>query len=174
MKKFCLSLLFLALLCGCAVVPRRVEILQWPEQIVDLQGEGRLDLKWNGQNLSASFALSMHYPDRLLLEAYGSPFGQTILHLQKDDDKFLLIAGNEKFTKEDLLRERYGFGVDQLMDGLAMKGNKQGGPGGPVSVQHEDYRVAYGQDRRDRRTMCWERDDARLCLTFTDISFGKP
>jgi len=171
MKKF--LLLFLVLLCGCAVVPRRVEIVQWPARIVDLQGEGQLDLNWNGEKLSGSFALSMHYPDSLLLEVYGSPFGQTVIHLQRDGDKFLLIAGDEKITNETLLTERYGFGVSQLMDGLALKGDRQETPGG-LLVQHESYRVVYTQDRRGRRNECWERGNARLCLTFTDVSFGKP
>lgn len=172
MKKY--AFLFLVLLSACAVMPRRVEIVQWPSGVTALQGEGDLDLRWNAEKLSGSFALNMHYPDALLLEVYGSPFGQTVVHLQKDGDKFLLIAGNEKSTNEALLTEQYGFGVRQLTDGLAMRGDRQETPGGGLLIQHADYRVVYGQDRRGRRTMCWEREDARLCLTFTDVSFGEP
>lgn len=170
MKK--LVLLFLVLASACAVVPRRVEVAQWPALINSLQGEGNLDLRWKAEKLSGTFALNMHYPEALLFEVYGSPFGQTVIHLEKDADKFLLIAGNEKTTNEALLTEQYGFGVRQLIDGLAMKGERQDTPGG-LSIQHEDYRVVYGEDRRGRRTVCWERGDARLCLTFTDISFGE-
>ena len=172
--RYRLLLLFLVLLSACAVVPRRVEIVRWPEHITDLQGEGQLDLKWKGENLSGSFALTMNYPNGLLLEVYGSPFGQTVLHLQKDGDKFLLIAGDEKITDEGALRARYGFGSMELMDGLAMKGDKQEAPGEGFAIPHEGYVVIYGQDRRGRRRMCWERGDARLCLTFTDVSFEKP
>jgi hypothetical protein len=166
-------LLILILLSACVVVPRRVEIVRWPDRIDALQGEGNLDLRWKAEHLSGTFALNMRYPDALLFEVYGSPFGQTVVHLQKDGDKFFLIAGDEKTTNEALLAERYGFGVRQLMDGLAMKGDRQDSPVG-VTIQHEDYCVVYGQDRRGRRTVCWERADARLCLAFTDASFEEP
>jgi hypothetical protein len=169
MKK-CL-VLFLVLLASCAIVPRRVEIVQWPAVITDLSGEGNLDLRWEGEKLSGSFALKMRYPDTLLLEVYGSPFGQTVVHLEKDGDKFLLIAGDEKITNEALLADRYAFGARQLVDGLAMRGERQEMPGGGMSIHHGDYLVAYGQDRRGRRNVCWERGNARLCLTFTDLSF---
>ena len=154
-------------------MPRKAEIAQWPAEITGLQGEGDLDLRWNEEKLSGSFALNMRYPDVLLLEVYGSPFGQTIVHLEKDGDKFLLIAGNEKTTNEALLVERYAFGARQLVDGLAMKGERQETPEGGYVIQNKDYRVVYGQNRRGQRTECWERGKARLCLTFTDISFGE-
>lgn len=171
MKKY--VLLFLVLLSACAIVQRRAEVVEWPDRITTLQGEGDIDLRWKAEHLSGTFALNMRYPDALLLEAYGSPFGQTVVHLQKDGDKFLLIAGDEKTTNEALLAEQYGFGVQQLMDGLAMKGERQDSPVG-LTIHNKDYRVVYGQDRRGRRTVCWERENARLCLTFTDASFGAP
>jgi hypothetical protein len=166
-------LLIFVLLSACAGVPRRVEIVQWPARIDSLQGEGNFDLRWKAEHLSGTFALNMRYPDALLFEVYGRPFGQTVVHLQKDGDKFLLIAGNEKTTNEALLTERYGFGVRQLMDGLAMKGDRQDSATG-LSIQHEGYCVVYGQDRRGGRTVCWEREDGKLCLDFTDVSFEEP
>ena len=172
MKKY--VLLFLLFLSACAIVPKRVEVVQWPDVVTNLSGEGNIDLRWNGEKLAGSFALRMHYPDELLLEVYGSPFGQTVVHLQKDGSKFLLIAGNEKTTDEAQLTEKYAFGVRQLIDGLAMRGERQEAPGDGFAIDHGDYRVVYGQDRRGRRTVCWERAATRLCLTFTDLSFGAP
>lgn len=173
MKKHAILVLVFVLLASCAVVPRRVEILQWPVEIENVSGEGNLDLRWEGEKLSGSFALRMRYPDSLLLEVYGSPFGQTVVHLEKEGGAFLLIAGDEKTTNEALLTERYAFGVRQLVDGLAMKGERQEMPGGGLSIRHDDYLVVYGQDRRGRRTVCWERGSARLCLTFTDLSYDR-
>lgn len=172
MKKHAVLALALILLASCAVVPRRVEIVQWPAEIESLAGEGNLDLHWNGEKLSGSFALKMHYPDALLLEVYGSPFGQTVVHLEKDRNKFLLIAGDKKTTDEDLLAEQYAFGVQQLIDGLAMKGERQEMPGGGLSIRQDDYLVVYGQGRKGRRSVCWERGSARLCLTFSDLSYN--
>jgi hypothetical protein len=172
MKKHVVLVFALVLLVSCAVIPRRVEIVQWPAEIRSLAGEGNLDLRWNGEKLSGSFALKMDYPDTLLLEVYGSPFGQTVVHLEKDRSKFLLIAGDEKTTDESLLTRQYAFGVRQLIDGLAMKGERQEMPGGGLSIRHDDYFVVYGQDRKARRSVCWERGSARLCLTFGDLSYN--
>lgn len=170
MKKF--VLLLLILLSACAVVPKKGEIVRWPAEISNLRGEGSLDLKWKGEHLSGPFAMNMAYPGSLLFEVYGSVFGQTIVHLEKNGDKFLLIAGNEKSTDEERISREYGFGVRELMDGLAMKGERKETPEGIV-IDHGDYRAVYGQDRKGRRTVCWEREDGRLCLTFTEVSFDE-
>lgn len=168
MKK--LLLLVALFLSGCALLQHPVQVVEWPGDVTFLQGEGDIDARWQGEKSSGTFALKMEYPDALLFEAYGSPFGQTVLHLEKKDGTFLLIAGNKKTTEEAPLVERYGFGVGQLMDALAMKGNKQETPEG-ILVRHEDYRVLYSQDGRGRKTMCLEKADGRVCLAFSQIAF---
>jgi len=118
---------------------------------------------------SGSFIARMVYPDRLFFEVYG-PFGQTLVHLEKSGENFLLIFGEEKTTDESMLVNRFGFTARELMHDLALRGEKTGSPGGLIA-QRTHYRVVYGNDRRGRRTMCWERTEGQLCLTFTQVDF---
>ena len=165
-----LLLPFVLLLSGCALLQTKVPVVQWPEEVTFLQGEGDIDAQWQGEKSSASFALKMEYPGALLFEAYGSPFGQTVLHIEKREGKLLVIAGSKKTTDETPFREKYGFGVGQLMDALAMKGEKEETPEG-LLVRRGDYSILYGEDRRRRKTMCLERAEGRICLAFSQIAF---
>jgi hypothetical protein len=170
MRKIAALLLLLALLPACALIQRKVEIIPWPSEVSFLDGEGDLDIRSPKERFSGSFTCRMAYPHMLFFEAYG-PFGQTLLHLRKDGEKFLLIAGGEKTADETVLLDRFGFTVKEFMHDLALRGDKRETPGGLVA-QGRGYQIVYGHDRRGRRTMCWERQDGRLCLAFSEISFA--
>ena len=160
----------LLLLSGCALFPHRVEVLQWPTDVPSLQGEGDLDMAWKKERFSGPFAIKMTYPDMLDLEVFG-PFGQTLLYVKKEGDRFLLATGEEKITDEAIFEERYGFRPEQLMDDLAMRGQKRETPAGLVAERGQ-YRVLYGQDRQGRRKICWEGREGSICLSFSEIGFA--
>jgi len=158
-------------LSGCALLSTRVPVVEWPEDVTFLQGEGDIDARWQGEKSSATFAVKMEYPDTLIFEVYGSPFGQTVIHIEKNGGKLLVITGKEKTTDEAPFKEKYGFGVGQLMDALAMKGKKEETPEG-LLVRQDDYSIVYGEDRKGRKTMCLEKTEGRICLDFTQIAFA--
>ncbi len=114
--------------------------------------------------------MSLAYPDRFLLEVYG-PFGQTLIYVRKEAGQFLLVAGDEKTTDEAVFEQRYGFPLSRFIDDLAMRGDRQEAPQG-WTVEHDNYRVDYGQDRRGRRQICWESGDGKICLTFDALTFA--
>ncbi|OPY71061.1 MAG: hypothetical protein A4E57_00062 [Syntrophorhabdaceae bacterium PtaU1.Bin034] len=165
-----LSLLFLLfLVAGCALIQKKAEIVQWPSDVAFLEGEGDIDTAWKKERFSGSFVIRMEYPDILLLEVFG-PFGQTLVYVSKEADRFLLVAGEEKTTDEALFRKTYGFSVQQFIDDLALKGQTNETPEGSVA-ERRGYKVIYSQDNRGRRKMCWQGAEGRICLTFSDISF---
>jgi hypothetical protein len=168
-KKGFLFLLPLLFLSACALPQKRVEI-QWPADVTYLQGEGDLTLSWRKEKYAGPFSLMMDYPDKFILEVYGA-FGQTLVYVKKEGDSFLFMAGDEKSTNEVPFEEAYGLTVRQLMDDLAMKGERQETPDGLV-IRRGGYRVVYTQDRGRRRT-CWEGREGRICLTFDEIRFVK-
>ncbi len=134
-----------------------------------MEGEGDVAIAWRNEKYSGPFAVKMEYPDRLVLEVYG-PFGQTLVYVKKSPGEFLLIAGDEKSTDESLLRERFGLNARDLIDDLAMRGERKEAPEG-VLIERGAYRVEYTQDRRGRRLMCWKGTDGRICLTFSEMRF---
>ena len=161
---------FLIFISGCALLQKKGENLQWPSGVNSLKGEGDLDAAWKKEHFSGPFVVSMEYPDRFLLEVYG-PFGQTLIYVRKDAGRFLFVAGDEKTTDEAVFEERYGFPVSRFINDLAMRGDRQETSEG-WTMEHENYRVDYGQDRRGRRKICWESRDGSICLTFDAINFA--
>jgi outer membrane biogenesis lipoprotein LolB len=167
-KLFVASLLLL--LSGCALLPHKVEVLQWPVDIPSLQGEGDLDVAWRKERFSGPFVIKMTYPDLLDLEVFG-PFGQTLLYVKKEGDRFLLASGEEQTSDEALFEKRYGFSTRELMDDLAMRGQRRETAEGQV-VERGRYRVLYGQDRHGRRKICWEGREGSICLSFNEVGFA--
>ncbi len=163
---------FLIFISGCALLQRKGENLQWPSDVNSLKGEGDLDAEWRKEHFSGPFVVTMAYPDQFLLEVYG-PFGQTLIYVRKEAGRFLLVAGDEKTTDEAVFERKYGFRLSQFIDDLAMRGDRQETPQG-WTMEHENYRVDYGQDRRGRRQICWESGDGSICLTFDTITFTGP
>jgi hypothetical protein len=171
MKRLVL-LSLIVFLSACALVQKKVEVRPWPSDFSVLEGEGDLDLRSQKERFSGSFILRMSYPDNLFLEVYGS-FGQTFVHLQKEGLRFLLIAGEERTTDERLLVDRFHFTVSELIEDLALRGEKRETADGWVAAR-KDYQVVYSHDRSGRRNICWVREDSRLCLAFNELSSASP
>jgi hypothetical protein len=159
----------LVILPACALIPTKIEVLPWPGKVTSMEGEGDLDIAWKKERYSGAFAVKMDYPDQLVFEVYG-PFGQTLVYVKKAPGEFLVIAGDEKSTDEGLLKERFGLDANDLIDDLAMRGERKETPDGTV-IERANYRVEYTQDRRGRRLIRWKGVDGTISLTFGDIQF---
>ncbi len=155
-------------LSACASIPEKAKI-DWPESPRYIEAQGELRMAWRNMDFSGSVALKMDYPDTFILEIYGM-FGQTIAYLKKEHEKFLLVAGDEKTTDERVFEERYGLRLQQFMDDLAMKGEREQANGAFV-IDRGDYSVIYGQDRKGRREITWKGPDGTMSLLFTHVSF---
>jgi hypothetical protein len=165
-RKACL--LFLLLLAGCASIPDKIYVA-WPEPIDFMEATGDVTVSWRKMHFSGSLFLRMEYPQRFFLEVYG-PFGQTFVHVKKEDGAFLIIAGDEKATDERLFEDKTGLRLQQFMDDLAMRGERKVLPG-MTAIERGSYRVLYSQDRRGRRTITWEGDDGTMVLLLPQVSF---
>ena len=168
MRRACL--LFLLLLAGCASVPDKTHVT-WPETIDFMEATGDVTVSWRKLHFSGTFFLRMEYPQIFFLEVYGS-FGQTLVHVKKEGDAFLVIAGDEKATEERLFEDKTGLRLQQFMDDLAMRGERRRLPD-VTAIERARYRVLYGQDRRGRRTITWEGDDGTMMLLLPQVSFAR-
>jgi hypothetical protein len=130
-------------------------------------------MAWRGQRYSGSMSVQLDYPDRLLAEVYG-PFGNTVMYIKKDGEKFLFVTDEDRFTDEAEFEKRFGIRISQFIDDIAMKGEKRQVPGEPgvTYVQRARYRVVYILEERESR-MCLEGEDGRICLRFLEANFKK-
>ncbi|MGD0229065.1 MAG: hypothetical protein ABSC19_01745 [Syntrophorhabdales bacterium] len=167
--KTLLILPLLILLVACALPQKRGENLPWPSGVTSLKGEGDLDMTWGKKHFSGPFVAQVEYPNRLLVEVYG-PFGQTLVYVKKEAGRFVLIAGDERTTDETLFEQKYGFRVEQFMDDLLVRGQRQETPEGFVT-EHASYLVRYGHDRQGRRKICWQGRNGSICLAFDEMNF---
>jgi hypothetical protein len=172
-KKAWVYFLGLVFLSACATIPQKSAI-EWPDTVEYIEASGDLAMSWRNLNFSGSVSLQMDYPTLFVLEVYGM-FGQTIAYVKKEHENFLLVAGDEKSTDKRAFEERYGLRIEDFMDDVAMKGEKER-VNGSIIITRPNYRVIYDEDRKGRRKMTWEGPDGKMQLLFTQVSFtrGEP
>lgn len=168
-EKIFLGLLSLFLLCSCALIQKKVEVIRWPEDINYMEAECELDMAWMDMKYSGSMSLVMEYPFRLSIEAY-SPFGDTVFFLNRYKDYFLMLTGEERYTNEKAFESRFNINIKDFIDDLALKSIK-GLPKGNNEVKKNDYKVIYRLD--NEKKICWEGSEGRICIKFIEVKFTK-
>jgi hypothetical protein len=145
------------------------EVVPWPSNISFLEGEGDLSFTSQKERFSGSFLLSLTYPSNFFLEVYGS-FGQTLVHVERNNDNFLFVAGDEKTDNERALSNKFGLSSIQLMDDLTARGSIKAAARGHV-IPRQGYDVVFSQTKKGKQTVCWERPDSKICLVFDKVVF---
>ena len=120
---------------------------------------------------SGDMSLKLDYPDMLLMEVYG-PFGDTIFSIEKDKGYFTLRAGNDKITDEKRFFDIFKMKIDDFMNDISMKGNKQQNNDGTFYIQRERYRVTYAL-HDGKNEMCWISPEGTMCIRFLEVNFNK-
>jgi hypothetical protein len=169
-KKGLIWICVVILFSGCALFPRRAAEIRWPEKIDYMEALCELDMAWKGMNYSGSMSLSLDYPDRLQFEVYG-PMGDTAVYLKKDGGRFLLVAGNEKFSDERAFEEKFDITLSNFLDDVTMRTPREGGTEGLYALR-ERYRVSYNLGGR-RNNICWEGPEGKICIRFLEARFNK-
>jgi len=158
----------LTFLSACALFPHKISIT-WPETIEYVEALCELDMTWHDMTYSGTMSLKMDYPHMLFLEVYG-PFGNTILSIKKERNMFHLVTSEETITSEQAFEKRFGITVGELMDDIAMRGEKRPMDNGHAYIERHYYRVIYN---RDKNSICWRGIPGVMCLSFLEVSFYK-
>jgi hypothetical protein len=169
-KKGFVLICALLLLPSCALFPRRAAEINWPEKIDYMQALCELDMAWKGMNYSGSMSLSLDYPDKLQFEIYG-PVGNTIVYLKKDGDRFLLVAGDEKFSDENAFEEKFDITLRNFLDDVTLRTKLENSADSLYAVR-ERYRVSYNLSDQNNK-ICWEGAEGRICIRFFEARFNK-
>jgi hypothetical protein len=171
-KKAALALCVFLLLTSCASYPRKTHII-WPDRIDYLAALCDLDMSWRDMKYSGSMSIKMWYPDRLHIEIYG-PFGETVVYLLKDGDKFSFVSGDEKFNEQEKFEKRFGIRLNEFIDDIAIRNPLIGssGEGNMMYIKRENYVVTYEFGENQDR-ICWKGKDGSICMRFLEATFNE-
>ncbi|MCX5805505.1 MAG: hypothetical protein NT010_05465 [Proteobacteria bacterium] len=169
MKKTFIVFCFFILLSSCALFPRKTHII-WPEKIEYLEALCDIDISWRDMKYSGSMSLKMKHPDRLQFEVYG-PFGETVVYLAKNRDKFSFVSSDEKFSNEKMFEERFGIKLNEFIDDISFMNYRKEGRES-VYFKRENYVVIYRLDNTEN-SICWKGKDGSICMNFLEAVFDE-
>jgi hypothetical protein len=167
-KAFIVFCIFI-LLSSCALFTRKTNII-WPEKIEYLEALCDIDIAWRDMKYSGSMSLKMKYPDRLQFEVYG-PFGETVVYLAKDRDKFSFISIDEKFSDEKVFEEKFGIKLSEFIDDISAVNYRKETQEGTY-FKRENYVVIYRLNNTEN-SICWKGKDGSICMKFLEAVFDK-
>jgi len=145
--------------------------IQWPADINYMEAVCEINISWNTMQYSGDMSLKLDYPEMLLMEVYG-PFGDTIFFIEKHKRYFVLRAGNDEITDEKQFFDIFKMKIDDFMNDISMKGNRQQGDKDTFSIQREGYRVIYTLHGGENK-MCWISPEGTMCIRFLEVNFDK-
>lgn len=169
MKKTVIIICIFILLSSCALFPRKTYIT-WPDKIDYVEALCDIDISWRDMKYSGSMSLKMRYPDRLQIEVYG-PFGETVVYLAKNRDKFSFISSDEKVSDEKVFEKRFGIKLHEFIDDISVVNYRKSGRE-DIYFKRENYVVIYRLDNTEN-SICWKGNDGSICIRFLEAVFNK-
>jgi len=169
MKRITILLCLVFLISSCTFLYKKTAKISWPEKIDYIEGLCELDMSWKDMRYSGSMSLIMEYPDRISIEVY-SPLGDTVFFLNRYKDYFLLLTGDERYTKEKGFEDKFNIKITDFIDDIAMKGLKDVRTD-KIELQKHSYKVIYRLG--DANTICWEGIEGSICIRFLEARFAK-
>ncbi|MEI6152677.1 MAG: hypothetical protein WCQ90_01155 [Deltaproteobacteria bacterium] len=171
MKKIVLLMFVFLLISACALIPRKTVQIAWPDNIQYIEALCELDMAWKNTKYSGSMSLKLEYPDKLVVDVYG-PFGDTVIHLEKDGEKYLLATKEGSTSEEAEFEQDFGIKLSEFIDDLALKEYRNGVDGNKY-IQKGRYKIKYDIDGSGDNSICWEMKDGNMCVIFLEAKFER-
>jgi hypothetical protein len=171
-KKIALLIFVSLLISACALIPRKTVQIVWPDNIQYIEALCELDMSWKNTKYSGSMSLKLEYPDKLIIDVYGT-FGDTVIHLEKEGEKYLLVTKEGSTSEEAEFEQDFGIKLSEFIDDLVLKDYRRGETGNKY-IQKRLYKVKYDLDNSGGdNSICWEMKDGDMCITFLEIKFER-
>jgi hypothetical protein len=154
-----LFLILLVAVTACSTIGQRPAPIDWPEKIVSMDGQGDLVMNWRDLKFSGTVSLRFRSPDLLHIEVYG-PFGNTLVLISKEGDRFLFLNSEERVTDQSRFEEHFGITLQELMEAIAVRGSR------------ERRGLKVRDSLREENRICWEGEPGSFCITFTEATFS--
>jgi hypothetical protein len=165
------SVLVAFLLNGCAMKHSRISIIQWPQEIGYMEATGELDISWKDLKYSGEMSLKLDYPETLFVEVYG-PFGNTVVSIEKEKDRFVMRAGNDEVNDEKRFHDIFKMRIEDFMKDITLRGERKRESDGTFTIQREGYKTIYRFNDAENK-MCRVSPEGTICITFLEVNFDK-
>jgi len=161
------SLIFSA----CALIPKKTVQIKWPENIQYIEALCELDISLKDMKYSGPMSLKLEYPDMLMIDVFG-PFGDTVVHINKNKDTFLLVTKEGSTSSEIGFEQDFGIKLSDFIEDLAFNPCRKGCAGNEL-IQRDNYKIKYNLEGSNDKSICWEIKDGSMCITFIETKFEK-
>jgi hypothetical protein len=170
-KKIAFLMFISFLISACALIPKKTVKIIWPDNIQYIEALCELDMVWKNTKYSGSMSLKLEYPDKLVVDVYG-PFGDTVIHLVKEGEKYLLVTKEGSTSEEAEFEQDFGIKLSEFIDDLVLKDCRRRETGNKY-IQKRLYKVKYNLNNGGDNSICWEMKDGNMCITFLEAKFER-
>jgi len=171
MRKAAIVLIALPFLfLSCAHVGKRPVSITWPAHFDYLEAWCEIDVMLKNRQYTGDMSLKAEYPHMLFLEVY-SPFGTTILSVDRSEDHFIMRTDDELLTNENEFYRLFNIRMDDIIEDITLKGEIRTDSVVPYK-ERPGYTVYYHLNNESSR-ICWKVEDGNFCIRFMDVSFSR-
>lgn len=172
MKRFIFIFLVTILITACSLFSRNIVQISWPDNIQYIEALCELDISFKDSKYSGSMSMIVEYPDTLLIDVYG-PFGDTVVHIQKEGDRFLLITKEKVVHDEAQFRKDFGINLNDFIEDVTRKAVSENNGFIDKKDESRQYKVRYSTEKEGNNNICWDMKDGNMCITFLEAKFSK-
>ena len=171
MRKVAIILCALPLLfLSCSHVGKHPESIIWPRSFDHMEALCEIDVMLKDRQYSGDMSLKVTYPHMLSLEVY-SPFGRTILSVDRSEDHFIMRTDDQVLTNENEFYRLFNIHIDDIIEDITLKGLIRTDRAIPYK-ERSKYTVYYYLNNPSNR-ICWKVEEGDLCIRFMDVSFSR-
>lgn len=171
MRKSVIVLLALPfLLLACSHTGKQPVSIAWPDSFDYMEALGEIDVMLKDRQYTGDISLKVAYPHMLFFEVY-SPFGTTILSVDRSEDHFVMRADEGLITDESEFYRLFNIEIDSIIEDLTLKGPIRTDRPVPCK-KHPGYTVLY-QLMDGKSMICWKVEEGDFCIRFNEVSFSR-
>lgn len=170
-RKAAILLIALPLLfVSCTHMGRQPATIAWPDRFDYIEALGEIDVMLRNRQYTGDMSLKAEYPHMLSFEVY-SPFGTTILSVDRSEDHFLMRTDEGLLTNENEFYRLFNVQIDDIIEDLTLKGTIR--TDGPVPYKERPGYTVYYYLNNGGNRICWKVEEGDFCIRFTDVSFSR-
>lgn len=171
MKRAVIILLALPFLfLSCTYFGKRPASITWPGAFDRMEALCEIDVMLKSRQYTGDMSLKVASPHILSFEVY-SPFGTTILSVDRSEDHFLMRTDEGLITNENEFYRVFNIQIDDIIEDLTLKGPILTDGHVPYK-ERAGYTVYYHLNNTENR-ICWKVEEGDFCIRFIEVNFSR-